>query len=80
VQESPLRGELGPGAVVVASGQAVFWVRNGASGDDLWCVDASSGRPVHHWVTPGVVASTAGAAVVATSSGAAPLFLRGCAG
>lgn len=77
---SPLTGGLGPGALIVGSGQHVFWVRSGAGGDDLWCVDADTGRVDQHWNLSGAVASTSGTAVIATNTGAAPLHLAGCAG
>lgn len=77
---SPLTDGLGPGALIVGSGQHVFWVRSGAGGDDLWCVDADTGRVDQHWNLSGAVASTSGTAVIATQAGAAPLHLAGCAG
>jgi hypothetical protein len=80
VDISPLSGGLGPGALVVASGQQVLWVRSGAGGDDLWCIDADTGRDLQHWNLDGAVTSTAGTAVIATSSGARPLHLSGCPG
>lgn len=80
VDTSPLTGGLGPGALIVASGQHVFWVRSGAGGDDLWCVDAATGHAVQHWNIDGPVASASGASVVAASSGVFALRLGACAG
>ena len=80
VDISPLTGGLGPGALIVASGQRVLWVRSGAGGDDLWCMDADTGRELQHWNLDGAVTSTAGTAVIATSSGVRPLQLSGCPG
>lgn len=80
VDVSPLAAELHPGAVIVAAGQHVFWVRSGGGGDDLWCVSAATGREAQHWTVSGAVASTAGIAVIGTDSGAAALPLVGCAG
>lgn len=77
---SPLAGQLGTGALVVGAGQHVVWVRSGAGGDDLWCVDATTGRAVQHWSIQGQIASTGGTAVVATDSGATQLRLIGCRG
>lgn len=80
VDVSPLEGTLGAAALIVASGQRVFWVRSGSGGDDLWCVNAATGRVAQHWNLTGAVASTAGTAVIATGTGAAALHLSGCAG
>jgi hypothetical protein len=80
VASSPLAGQLGPGAQLVASGSAVIWLRSGAGGDDLWCVDGRTGRPAQHWKVAGVVASRTGYAVVDTVGMVQRLTLRGCPG
>lgn len=78
---SALNRQLAPGAVIVAAGTSVFWVRAGtASAGDLWCVAARTGRIEQHWVLDGPVASTAGVAVIGTDSGVVRLDLTGCQG
>lgn len=76
----PLADQLGPGAQLVASGSAVIWVRSGAGGDDLWCVDGRSGRAAQHWHLDGEVASRTGVAVVDQAGTVVGLTLRGCRG
>lgn len=75
-----LAHRLSPGAVISAAGRDVIWIRAGAATDDLWCVNAATGRVEQHWVAPGPVASTSGMAVIGTSTGAARLDLSGCPG
>jgi hypothetical protein len=78
---SALNRRLSPGAVIVAAGRSVFWVRAGApDSPDLWCVDAATGRIAQHWVIPGPVASTGGVALIGTSTGATQLNLTTCRG
>lgn len=77
---SPLTSRLDPGARIVASGQQVFWVRSGAGGADLWCVDADTGLALQHWNVDGAVASATDTAVITTSTGARRLQLTGCPG
>lgn len=78
---SALNRQLAPGAIIVAAGRDVFWVRAGTPDSaDLWCVSAATGRIAQHWVIPGPVASTSGVAVIGTSTGAAPLNLNTCQG
>lgn len=80
IATSPLADQLGPGAELVASGSDVVWVRSGAGGDDLWCVDGRTGRAVQHWHLDGEVTSRAGTAVVDRVGTAVRLTLRACAG
>jgi hypothetical protein len=80
IGSSPLAGRLGPGAELVASGSSVVWVRSGAGGDDLWCVDGRTGRAVQHWGIDGAVTSRTGSAVVDQPGAVATLTLRGCRG
>jgi outer membrane protein assembly factor BamB len=75
---SALANELGAGAVIVASGQRVFWARGGS--DDLWCVDADTGKATQHWNIPGPVASVLGSAIVGSGGQLVSLHLTGCAG
>jgi hypothetical protein len=77
---SPLATALHAGAVIVASGQRVFWVRDGAGGDELWCVDADTGKVSQHWTVPGPVSSVAGTAIVGSAGHLEALHLTGCAG
>jgi hypothetical protein len=80
VAASPLAGELGPGALVVAAGTRSLWVRSGGGGDSLWCLDPASGASLQRWSIGGRVASTSGVAVVASASGLLGLRLDGCPG
>ena len=77
---SRLADQLGPGALVVAAGERVVWVRDGAGGSGLWCIDAITGRTAQYWDLIGPVSSTSGVAVVATPGGPVHLHLSGCAG
>jgi hypothetical protein len=56
-QRSVLAPRLGAGAQLVAVGERDFFVRNGAGGEGLWCVDGTTGRQRARWQLPGVVAS-----------------------
>jgi hypothetical protein len=80
IASSPLVGKLRPGTQLVASGSSVIWVRSGAGGDDLWCVDGRTGRPAQHWHRSGVVTSRAGYAVTDVAGQLHPLALHGCRG
>jgi hypothetical protein len=80
VHNVPLATMLGPGAVLVAAGEHVVWVRDGGVGSQLWCVDAETGQAVQQWSIDGDVASTVGVAVVATTTGPQRLDLRACRG
>jgi hypothetical protein len=61
---SPLAPYLGPGAVLVGTGQRVLWVTSAGGGGDLWCVDAHDGAVLRHWSdVSGAVASVVGTAV-----------------
>jgi len=73
---------FGPGAVVLAGGTGVIWVRSGGGSDLLGCVDAATARVEQRWHVAGAdaLASTRGTAVVATSQGALRLVLVGCRG
>jgi hypothetical protein len=75
--------EFDPGAVLMAGGRDVVWVRSGDPQSDLFvCVDAATGRIEQRFHLSGVhrVASTAGAGVVATDQGVLPLAMGECAG
>ena len=80
VASSPLATQLGPGAQLAGSGSAVIWVRSGAGGDDLWCVDGRTGRTAQHWNVAGTVTSRTGYAVADAVGMVQRLTLRGCAG
>jgi outer membrane protein assembly factor BamB len=74
---------LGRGAVVVAGGRKVIWVRSAsASSDLLECIDARTGRIEQQFHLTGYdhLASTSGDAVVATDAGVLNLALGNCAG
>lgn len=79
IARSPLRRQLGPGAILVASGVLDVWVRDGDSGS-LHCVDAAQGAALQKWMIGGQVSSGGGTALVATSDGAVPLHLSSCSG
>jgi hypothetical protein len=70
---------LEPGAVLVAGGVVVVWVRDG-DGRQLRCVDAATGGQLQSWLIEGPVASGGASALVATSTGAVPLELANCSG
>jgi hypothetical protein len=75
--------EFDPGAVLMAAGSDVVWVRTGDPSSDLFaCVDAATGRIEQRFHLSGVqrVASTAGAGVVATDQGVLPLTMGDCTG
>jgi hypothetical protein len=73
-----------PGAVLVAGGRDVIWVRNGDGVPGLLvCVNATSGRieQRYHVLTEvPAVASTGGYAVLATAQGVLNLRLTRCTG
>lgn len=77
---SELSPQLGPGAVTVSAGEHVLWVRSGAGGDGLWCVDATSGDQLQYWQYNGAVASTGGAGFVLQREGPFALQLSTCTG
>jgi hypothetical protein len=73
-----------PGAVLVAGGRDVIWVRNGDEVPGLLvCVNATSGRieqRYHVLAEVPAVASTGGYAVLATAQGVLNLRLTRCTG
>jgi hypothetical protein len=81
VATSPLAPELGPGAVIVDSGRASFFVRSGTDPGPLWCLDAADGRVRQRWAGPsGPVAGSGRNLYVATTSAVQPLTIEGCPG
>ncbi|MDT4917875.1 MAG: hypothetical protein QOH89_2575 [Pseudonocardiales bacterium] len=74
--------EFGPGAVLVAGGRRVVWVRAGNGLSDLLvCLDASSGQVEQRFHLFGDdIASTGGYAVLTTAQGVLNLALDGCTG
>jgi hypothetical protein len=74
------QGSLGSGGVLVAEGTSSVWVRQGIGGPDLRCVDARTGAQAQVWTLDGVVASTAGRAVLGTGTGPVQIRLDGCPG
>lgn len=80
VAQSPLAEELGPGAVIVAAGSRVIWLRSGNGGDALVCADSARGRIEQNWDVDGAVASTSRGALIATDSGVIAPLLVGCRG
>jgi hypothetical protein len=79
--QSPLANELGPGAVVVAAGHRDVWVRNGAGGRILYCMDGRSGDKSQQWAdAPGGVTSQNGVAYVGSGTSVRPLIMGVCVG
>jgi hypothetical protein len=78
---SQVAAELGPGARLVAAGEGAVWVRSGAGGNALYCLDSRTGGSRQVWSSaPGVVASSGGVAYLATGAAAVHLPLGSCAG
>jgi hypothetical protein len=73
------RNAFGTGALPVAGGDSVVWVRD-AQGTEMHCLDARTGRDLQDWNIDGPVASHTGLAVVASSAGLLPLRLSECRG
>jgi hypothetical protein len=80
IAKSPLRRQLGPGAVLVAGGVRDVWVRSGGEDPDLHCIDGAAGHPLQRWAISGPVSSGGGTALVGTADGAIPLQLLNCSG
>lgn len=73
---SPLSGELGPGAVLLAGGTHDVWVGSGG-GPGLWCVDGQTGTDEQHWTVTATAVSTDHQRVIAVTNGkAVPLDLN----
>jgi hypothetical protein len=77
---SELSPQLGPGAILVAAGERVLWVRAGSGLDGLWCVDSTSGNQLQYWQFEGAVASRLGLAYITAVDGPQRLQLTGCTG
>ena len=73
------RKAFGTGALPVAGGDSVVWVRD-AQGTEMHCLDARTGRDLQDWSIDGPVASRTGLAVVASPAGLLPLRLSECRG
>ncbi len=71
-----------PGAVVIAGGSRVLWVRPGSDSTLLGCLSATSGRLEQKWDLPGVnaVVSDGNGALLATTRGVLGLIQDGCEG
>lgn len=75
--------EFDPGAVLLAGGSRVVWVRSGDPASDLFaCVDATTGRIEARFHLSGVarIASTTGTGVVVTPQSVLPLTMGDCVG
>jgi hypothetical protein len=78
---SQVATELGPGARLVAAGDGAVWVRSGAGGNALYCLDSRTGGSRQVWSSaPGAVASMGGVAYLATGAAAVRLPVDTCAG
>lgn len=72
---------LGPGAILVAGGTHDFFVRSGAVGEPLWCVDGRTGDIEQRWEQlVGAVAVEPGTVWVSGVAGVQRLPLHGCDG
>lgn len=73
---------FGPGAVILAGGETVLWVRPGNGTDVLACVNARTGRIEQRWHIRDLVAvaSRRGAALVGTRRLAYAPILANCTG
>lgn len=73
---------FGSGAVLVGTGSKVLWLRSGDGGNELACVNATTGRVEQTWRVDNVnaVSSDRSGALVATPSGVLGLVLSGCTG
>jgi hypothetical protein len=78
---SPLSGDLGPGAVLLAGGKHDLWVASGG-GPGLWCVNDQSGTAEQHWtLTPTAVTTDEQQVIAVTDGHAVPLHPHGgCTG
>jgi hypothetical protein len=81
VTRSPVAPDLGPGANLVAAGTHTIWLRSGAGGSALYCLDAHTGAGRQVWSNaPGRVGSVRGVAYLATGAAVVRLPLDSCAG
>jgi hypothetical protein len=80
VAQSPIADEFGPGAVIVAAGSHVLWLRSGNGGDALVCADSRRARVEQNLDVGGEVGSSSAGALIATDSGVIAPLLRGCQG
>jgi hypothetical protein len=78
--DSAVTPQVGPGAVLVAAGRSVLWVRSGLGGSGLWCVDGATGAVLQSWDLDGPVGSDTADAVLVGQSGPSALTLSGCSG
>jgi hypothetical protein len=78
---SPAVTGFGPGAVLVAAGRSAIWLRSGAGGNALYCLDGHTGVSKQVWSNaPGAVASELNIAWLASGTAEVVLELHGCPG
>ncbi len=83
VLTSPVAGQLGTVAVLLAAGTDDIWIVSGSDQPaGLWCVDGRSGTAEQHWtLTTTAVATDHQRVVVVAGGQVVPLLLRGgCTG
>lgn len=82
VTVSPLVGQLGPGASVLASGDHSLLVESGGGGPEMWCVDDQAGAPAELWnIGPEMAAVSSGLGYAVIDLGLVRLELAGrCTG
>ena len=82
IAASPLSDEVGPGALLLASGTDSLLVGPGSGSTAMWCIDGQHGVPVQRWgVLPDQAAVTHGAGYATSRGGLFRLNLTGqCTG
>jgi hypothetical protein len=71
---------FGSGAELVAGGASSIWVRGSDTGNQLFCLDAATGRLMQSWLLGGSIASTGHHAVLGSTFGPLLLDLGRCRG
>lgn len=71
---------FGSGAQLVGAGTSSIWVRTSDTGNQLFCLDAATGRLMQSWLLAGTVASSGHRAVLGSTFGPLVLDLGRCRG
>jgi len=71
---------FGSGAQLVGAGTSSIWVRSSDTGNQLFCLDAATGRLMQSWLLGGSIASTRHLAVLGSTFGPLLLDLGRCRG
>jgi hypothetical protein len=80
VLRPPFNAMFGSGAQLVGAGASSIWVRGSDTGNQLFCLDAATGRLMQSWLLGGSVASTGHRAVLGSTFGPLVLDLGRCRG